>query len=137
MWSWELVQCYDHLDVGWNKLADVKIVDDQLVACSYNQAFCSVWLAEVHKIRPFTDEDNEPQYQAADQPVSDQYQASVQQPVQHVPQSVSATTAETRRAMLRLDWRWTPSYRVPSWRKVGPFHRPDELDRHHSQQRKL
>jgi len=71
--------CHDHVDVGWAKLADMKIVDDQLVGCAYNQAFCSVWIAEVQKIRPFSGND----YPADLPPASES--VYVQPPVQPTP----------------------------------------------------
>lgn len=53
VWAWEPVTSLDHMDVAWNKVTDMKIVDDQLIACGTSSSFVAVWVAEMSQIKPF------------------------------------------------------------------------------------
>eukprot|EP00658_Telonema_sp_P-2_P005482 TRINITY_DN12047_c0_g1_i1.p1 TRINITY_DN12047_c0_g1~~TRINITY_DN12047_c0_g1_i1.p1 ORF type:complete len:670 (+),score=113.01 TRINITY_DN12047_c0_g1_i1:73-2082(+) len=54
VWGWEPVRIHDHIDVAWNQVSDIQIVDDQLVGCGFNQGFVSVWIAEMSQVSPFS-----------------------------------------------------------------------------------
>ncbi|KAI6654266.1 Katanin p80 WD40 repeat-containing subunit B1-like isoform X2 [Oopsacas minuta] len=55
--SWEPWCCYETVPAGWGKLADMRIVSDQLIAASYSHSSVSVWTSDVTTMRPFRKDD--------------------------------------------------------------------------------
>ncbi|XP_057820898.2 katanin p80 WD40 repeat-containing subunit B1 homolog KTN80.4 isoform X1 [Cryptomeria japonica] len=51
--SWEPLICYDAVDVGWSKLADLSIHKEKLLGCSYNQSCVGVWVVDISRVEPY------------------------------------------------------------------------------------
>ncbi|KAH9331037.1 hypothetical protein KI387_003145, partial [Taxus chinensis] len=52
VFSWEPLICYDTVDVGWSKLADLSIHKEKLLGCSYNQSCVGVWVVDISRVEP-------------------------------------------------------------------------------------
>lgn len=53
LFSWEPLRCYDAVDVGWSKLADLNIHEGKLLGCSYNQSCVGVWVVDISRVGPY------------------------------------------------------------------------------------
>lgn len=53
VFSWEPLRCYDAVDVGWSKLADLNIHEGKLLGCSYNQSCVGVWVVDISRVGPY------------------------------------------------------------------------------------
>ncbi|XP_071958298.1 katanin p80 WD40 repeat-containing subunit B1-like [Antedon mediterranea] len=50
VYSWEPVQCYDSLYMGWGKVADMAVSSQQIIGASFNQTNVAVYVADLSKI---------------------------------------------------------------------------------------
>eukprot|EP00002_Diphylleia_rotans_P019598 TRINITY_DN3785_c0_g1_i4.p1 TRINITY_DN3785_c0_g1~~TRINITY_DN3785_c0_g1_i4.p1 ORF type:complete len:565 (+),score=84.83 TRINITY_DN3785_c0_g1_i4:100-1794(+) len=51
--GWEPSICYDTVALNWGNVQDLGITKDQVVACSVQQSFVSVWVANLQRLAPF------------------------------------------------------------------------------------
>lgn len=64
VWSFDtIVQCYDSVDVAWNRVADTVLCvngdNTQLIGSSINSTFLSVFVVDLGQVRPFNGEAEE------------------------------------------------------------------------------
>ncbi|XP_062501296.1 katanin p80 WD40 repeat-containing subunit B1-like [Corticium candelabrum] len=53
--GWEPSESFDMVPISWGKVADMSIVNNQLVAASLYQTLVSVWVADVQRLKPFAE----------------------------------------------------------------------------------
>ncbi|XP_014663977.1 PREDICTED: katanin p80 WD40 repeat-containing subunit B1-like isoform X7 [Priapulus caudatus] len=51
--GWEPARCYDSLAMGWGKVADAAIAQNQLIGASFNQTNVLVYVVDVKRCHPF------------------------------------------------------------------------------------
>eukprot|EP00118_Oscarella_pearsei_P007323 m.35327 g.35327 ORF g.35327 m.35327 type:complete len:644 (+) comp32097_c0_seq2:79-2010(+) len=56
LYSWEPSVCLDAVPVGWMKVADMAISNNQLIGASFYQTNIAVWVVDITKMRPFNGE---------------------------------------------------------------------------------
>ncbi|XP_033113143.1 katanin p80 WD40 repeat-containing subunit B1-like isoform X1 [Anneissia japonica] len=54
VYSWEPVQCFDSVYMGWGKVADMAVSSQQIIGASFNQTNVAVYVADLSKINTTT-----------------------------------------------------------------------------------
>eukprot|EP00698_Gefionella_okellyi_P007214 TRINITY_DN1752_c0_g1_i1.p1 TRINITY_DN1752_c0_g1~~TRINITY_DN1752_c0_g1_i1.p1 ORF type:complete len:641 (+),score=156.10 TRINITY_DN1752_c0_g1_i1:23-1945(+) len=53
VYSWAPFKILDTVNVGWNRVADMSISDNNLNCCSFAQTFVTAWVVDLESVKPY------------------------------------------------------------------------------------